>query len=179
MVGHHGRLLALGMTMVVVTACAAGPSSASGPVRDEDRESGFLLTISTPHLAWGANQPISVSAELSYLGPGTINVSGPGPGPHVKFAVVELTGDREMQGAWLMACQHWTMTRGHLAVPFAKSGGWSAEDPDAAFYEAYIDDPEFRLPPGRWEVSAIAPFSIGECTGQSVYLKASVTLTVQ
>jgi len=28
-------------------------------------------------------------------------------------------------------------------------------------------------------VSAVAPLSIGNCTGQSVFLKASITLTVQ
>jgi hypothetical protein len=120
-----------------------------------------------------------VSAELSYVGPGTVTVSGPGPGPHVKFAVVELTGNREMQPLWLLACQYWTMTRVPLAVAFAKSGGWSPEEPDAAFYEAYLDDPEFRLPSGVWQVSAIAPLSIGDCTGQDVSLKATVTLTVQ
>jgi hypothetical protein len=30
-----------------------------------------------------------------------------------------------------------------------------------------------------WQVSAIAPLSIGDCTGQDVSLKATVTLTVQ
>jgi hypothetical protein len=158
---------------VVLAACLATTS-----VRSEDREAGFLLTISSPHLVWGADQPISVSAEFSYLGPGSVAVSGPGPGPHVKFAVVELTGDREMQPLWLMACAYWEMSRNPLAYPFRKGGG-SPDEPNAAFYEVWSAEPEFLLPPGRWEVSALAPFSLGQCSGRNINLKATVTLTVQ
>ena len=84
-----------------------------------------------------------------------------------------------MQPLWLLACQYWEMTRSPLAYPFRKGGGYSPDEPNAAFYEAYFDDPEFRLPPGRWEVSALAPLSIGDCAGQNVSLKATLTLTVQ
>ncbi|HTI29395.1 MAG TPA: hypothetical protein VL687_03440 [Methylomirabilota bacterium] len=162
------------LAAVVLAACLATTS-----VRSEDREAGFLLTISSPHLVWGADQPISVSAEFSYLGPGSVAVSGPGPGPHVKFAVVELTGDREMQPLWLMACAYWEMSRNPLAYSFRKGGGYSPDEPNAAFYEAWNAEPEFLLPPGRWEVSALAPFSLGQCAGRNINLKATVTLTVQ
>ena len=179
MARQRGRYLALSVTVTLLAGCGANPSSASGQVRAEDRDSGFLLTISTPHLVWSANQPISVSAEFSYLGPGSVAVAGPGPGSHVAFAVVELTGSREMQPLRLLACQYWEMGRNPLAYPFRKGGGYSPDEPNAAFYAAYFDEPEFRLPPGRWEVSALAPFSLGDCGGRSIGLKASVTLTVQ
>jgi hypothetical protein len=166
-------LLALGLAMVV-TGCAPAP------IRAEDRDSGFLLTISTPRAEWSSHEAISVSAEFSYLGPGTATVTGPGPGRHVAFAVVELTGKREMQPLWLLGCVTWKMTRTPLAYPFQKSVAYSPDEPDASFYEAWADDPKFTLPPGRWEVSALAPFSLGGgCGGHSINLKATVTLTVK
>ena len=81
---------------------------------------------------------------------------------------------------WLLACQQWKMAGVPILVPFNKSGGWSPDEPDAGFYAAYLDDPEFRLPQGRWEVTAYAPFSVRDCdSGEDINLKASVTLTVQ
>jgi hypothetical protein len=41
------------------------------------------------------------------------------------------------------------MDRGQvLAMPFAKSGGFSADDPHAAFWRQYFADPALRLPTG-------------------------------
>ena len=171
--------IAVFLAAAALGGCSGALSSQTGIVRAEDRDSSFLLTISTPHLVWRADQPISVSAEFSYLGPGSVTVSGPGPGPHVKFGVVELTGDREMEPLWLMACAYWEMSRNPLAFPFRKGGGYSSDEPNAAFYEAWLAEPEFRLPPGRWEVSAFAPFSLGQCSGRNINLEATVTLTVQ
>jgi hypothetical protein len=73
------------------------------------------------------------------------------------------------------------MTRAGITTPFHKGGGWTAEDPDAAFYEQFSADPEFRLPAGRWQVSAVAPISLGpvDCGGTTVNLRASLVLTVE
>jgi hypothetical protein len=170
------------LVLVVVTGAvlAGGANLSQGwAVRVEDRERGFLLAISTPQLEWSAEQAISVSADLSYLGPGSITVSGPGPGSHVAFEVVELTGTRKMEPLWLLACVTWKMTAVPLAIPFRKSGGYSPDEPDAAFYEAYFAEAEFRLPAGRWRVSALGPFSVGDCSGPNVNLRAGFTLTVK
>ena len=176
MTRQRAGCLSIGVALVLGAGCALGSPNFTA----EDREGAFLLTITTPRLVWAADQPIAISATFNYLGPGSVELAGPGPGPHVRFGVLELTGDRKMEPLWLLACQHWDMTNLPLAVPFAKAGGWSADAPDAAFYEAYFDDPEFRLPPGRWEVSAHAPFSLGDCgSGQDINLKATITLTVQ
>ena len=172
----------LGVVLAVAALAGCGDQSASsdGAVRAEDRDSGFLLAISTPHLVWGANQPIAVSAELSYLGPKSVAVSGAGPGPHVRFEVIGLTGTRRMDAAWRLACVTWQMTNVPLGVPFNKSVAYSPDEPDAAFYQAYFDDPEFRLPAGRWQVSAVAPpFAVGGCSGENVDLRAGFTLTVK
>ena len=171
------RSAAVALAVVLLSACSA----ATSPVRGEDRQAGFLLTISSPHVVWGADQPIIVSAEFSYLGSDSVTVSGPGPGPLVAFEIVELTGSRKMEPIWELACATWQMTRVPLAYPFRKSGGYSPDEPDAAFYEAYMADPEFRLPERRWAVTAVAPFMTGPgCVGgQAINLRASFVITVQ
>ena len=176
MTGRRGRYVTACLAVaVLVTGCVATR------IRAEDRDRGFLLTISAPRQVWASGQPIAVSSEFSYLGPGATEVWGPGPGPHVGFDVVELTGHRKMQAIWLLACQSWTMTRLPITTPFRKGGGYSDDDPDAAFYRQYFADPEFRLPAGRWQITATAPFSLGpdSCGGPAVDLRASITLTVQ
>lgn len=160
---------------MLLTGCVATP------IRAEDRDRGFLLTISAPHQVWGAGQPIEVSSRFSYLGAGATKVWGAAPGPHVRFDVVELTGHRKMHAGWRQGCASWLMTQLPITTPFNKSGGWTDEDPDAAFYRQYFADPEFRLPAGRWQITATAPFSLGPdtCGGPNVDLRASLTLTVQ
>lgn len=169
------------LVALVITACSTTSSTKAGAIRAEARDRGFVLSISTPHQVWAPGRPIEVRAEFSYRGPGAKEVWGPGPGDHVGFDVVELTGDRKMQHLWLLACQSWFMTRAPITTPFRKSGMWTAEDPDAAFYQQYLADPEFRLPAGRWQVTAAAPFSLGpdSCGGPQVDLRASLTLVVQ
>ncbi len=176
-----GTIVVGSLLAILFTGCSASRSEKTGQLRAEDRDSGFVLTITSPRQVWAVDEPIVVDAEFAYLGPGERKVFGPGPGSHIGFSVIELTGHRRMEAIWLLACASWTMNRAPLSTPLIKSGGWDANDPDAAFYQLFVDDPEFRLPVGRWEVAADAPFSLGpdSCGGQSVNLHASLTLIVQ
>jgi hypothetical protein len=66
-----------------------------------------------------------------------------------------------------------------LSSRLTKSGGFTAEDPDAAFYQAFFADPVVRLPAGEWRITAVASFTEGEgCTGKAVMLKVPITITV-
>ena len=172
------RAMAVGSLLVVAMS---GCSFITGPVRAEDRDSGFVLTITSPRQVWAVGEPIVVNAELAYHGPGERKVFGPGPGSHIRFDVIELTGHRRMESLWKLGCASWTMNGAPISTPMIKGGGWDANDPDAAFYEQFVQEPEFRLPAGRWEVAAHAPFSLGpdSCGGQTVDLQAALTLIVQ
>jgi hypothetical protein len=59
-----------------------------------------------------------------------------------------------------------------------KSGGFAAEDPDAAFYRTFFADPLVRLPAGTWEITAVADFSEGACDGAHHTLRAPITVTI-
>jgi hypothetical protein len=173
------------MTMVVSicllsSACSLMSGNAHG-IRNETRESDFQLAIFSPREVWAAGAPIEVTAELSYVGPGARQVWGPGPGDHFAFDLEELTGVRKLQGSFLLACLSFSLTRSPIAAAFRKGADASQEDPDAAFDSTFLDDPQLRLPVGRWKITASAPFSLGPdpCGGARVDLLASITLTVE
>lgn len=46
--------------------------------------------------------------------------------------------------------------------PLTKSGGWSASDPDADFYNEFFSNPEYILPEGSYKVYAIFTYSTDE-----------------
>ena len=50
-----------------------------------------------------------------------------------------------------------------VAIQFQKSGGYSADDPNAAFYRTYFADPVLRLPAGHWKLTAIANGYLKPC----------------
>lgn len=169
--------MALAITLML-SSCAwlVGP----GP-RAESREGDFVLGIATPRLTWSSEAPIDVHATLAYVGPlATTAISASGSGP-IAFGVEELEGTRQMEAGWNDDCaKHDIGRQSPIVSPYAKSGGWSDGDPNEAFYRAFFDDPEFRLPPGRWRVSAVANFlTEAGCQGSSIQLDASVILTVE
>ena len=64
-------------------------------------------------------------------------------------------------------------------VPFAKSGGWSEDDPNAAFLSVYFADPELTLPTGTWRIDVTTAGTIGEgCRGEALDLELSLVVTV-
>ena len=64
-------------------------------------------------------------------------------------------------------------------MPLVKSGGWSADDPNAAFYDAFFAAPDIRLPPGTWEVTGHASFSEGDCGGPNHDITTTARIVVQ
>ncbi len=67
-----------------------------------------------------------------------------------------------------------------IASGLNKSGGFSADDPDAAFFRAFLNgDPVVRLPPGDWTITANAHFvEEAGCTGKVHLMTASIPIHV-
>jgi hypothetical protein len=73
-------------------------------------------------------------------------------------------------------------TKGEPArYDFVKSGGWSADDENADFYEAFFADPELILPAGEYEVSATLKYSTDpdDVLGTQQTLMVSLEITVE
>jgi hypothetical protein len=149
---------------------------------DTARDPEWVLTIGSPQSRWSVGDAIVVEAELRYLGPaeGT-EYFGSGSGP-LAFDLEEIGGTRRLAGAYTLDCRtHEIRPDTPLVVPYAKSGGFSAEDPNAAFYTEFLEDPLLHLPSGEWELGVSANLSMppGCAEGRSVNLRASITLSVE
>ncbi|MBA3779528.1 MAG: hypothetical protein H0X16_09575 [Chloroflexi bacterium] len=128
----------------------------------------FILTLTAGRTRYGANEPIEISATLEYTGSrNRVEIWGSGSGV-VHFSLDEVEGNRDMRGAYRTSCQAYELRRNvPVSVPFSKSGGFSAGDPQANFWRQYLEDPALRLPAGRWDIRAAAEFDVGnDCSAR-------------
>jgi hypothetical protein len=146
---------------------------------DVANDGTFELVMSASRAAYPAFEPIDISTSLEYLGPASsIIATGSGSGL-VGFGVQQIDGVHATGTGGTADCRDYGFTRGErTAVPFGKSGGYSEDDPDAAFLKDYFADPQLRLPPGSWRVYAIAQFTLGGCGGELHELRAEITIVV-
>lgn len=179
----HQRFLA-GALLVFVAGCAAsptpGPTETNAlPARAEDVEGPFRLVFELPNTTWSAGEAIEGQATLSVVGAGMAEVSGSGGGL-LGFGFLAVGGRRHVEPGWDLSCVLYRLAAGRpILSPITKSGGFSADDPDAAFYRAFLADPLVRLPAGDWQITAVASFVHGrECSGRSYLLTATVLVHV-
>lgn len=158
-----------------------GPHEAQPPVEERTQDEAFELVLRLPRLSWTEGEPIEAEATLTYRGPQpVIRVFGSGSGL-VLFALAQVGGVIQIGPAATADCVPRVLERGvPLVVPYKKSGGFSATDPNAAWYRAFFADPLLRLPEGRWELSALAEGYTGAgCGDVSHRLSVSVELDVR
>lgn len=122
---------------------------------------------------------IEITATLESSGTGPLDLTGSGSGP-IFFSVTRLddglsSGPPGSRGD----CEEYVLLPDEpLMVPFAKSGGFSPDDPDADFMEAYFADPELTLPPGTWRIDVTALGNIGRECGGDELIDLAVELVV-
>jgi hypothetical protein len=139
----------------------------------------FRLAIHSSRPVWRTDEAIQVGAILSYRLDEATTLRGSGSGL-IGFSLEELTGDRRMGAAYNSDCaSHLISWDDPIVAPYAKSGGFSPDDPDAAFWEAFFADPEFHLPPGQWRITAETSLDNGpDCTANPTRISTSILLTV-
>ena len=180
-----GALSTAALILVLVLAMASlGGGSDRGEAVASTSDGMFRLTIRAPVDHYAVQQPIEVVATLEYIGedPSIEVWSHPGvPG----FGVEEVDGTRRVDPGYRLSCVAYPFLRGQpIAYPFAKSGGWESDGPDAQFMIDYFNetggrpDPVLRLPAGRWRIFAVADFSEDECGGSAHELEAVITVVV-
>jgi hypothetical protein len=152
------------------------PEQAAGTVS----EGGITLSATAQPAVVPAGQPIKVEAVLTHDRPEPLIVSGSGSGI-VFFSVTRIedgltSGPPAMEGD----CARHELPPGEpMVVPFAKSGGFSDDDPDAGFLRVYLSDPELTLPAGTWRIDVSTSGNLGdECTGEPLALELALVVTV-
>ncbi|HET7676304.1 MAG TPA: hypothetical protein VFK38_00465 [Candidatus Limnocylindrales bacterium] len=137
------------------------------------------IRIASPRVTWRMEEAIVVEASLVYLGQAPVVASGSGSGL-VGFSVVQQGGPLRMEAGGTSDCVRYQLRPGPQAVAFSKSGGFSGDDPNAAFYRAFFADPDLHLPPGRWRITAHVDLVLGqECGGEPTDPSASIEIVVR
>jgi hypothetical protein len=180
--------------VVIVTALAverwvnrasasASPQPSTTPpvagVEGTDAEPLFKLRIRAESAVYRSGQPTQVRAWLTYTGPNAQEkLVGSGSGI-ILFSWEQTDGRLRQEAVATADCVPYTLAKGQArAVPFAKTGAFSGDDPDVAFWQQYFADPVLRLPVGRYRIHAITGFSVGECGGPEHRLDASIEILV-
>jgi hypothetical protein len=182
-VGPARRLMAAGLAIGVVLAACAGQTPAApsaGPTeRASDVKGAFQLTFELPRTTFRAGERIEGRATLEVISGAAVPFGSSGSGPFV-FTFEEIGGRRIVGGAMTADCSPYRLEPGRpMTSAITKSGGWSADDPNAAFYRAFLADPVVSLPAGDWRIAAGASLVEGEgCSGASRSLAAPITVHV-
>ena len=181
------RLVFLGLALgIAVTAC--GGSSPSPPIasiapvgaeRASDVQGAFQLTFELPKTTYRAGEAIEGRATLAVIGDAAVAFGSSGGGPFV-FDFAEVDGPRRVGGAMTADCAPYRLEPGRpMTSAITKSGGFSADDPEAPFYRAFLADPVVSLPAGDWRITAGASLVEGVgCSGASRNLAAPIVVHV-
>lgn len=178
------RLLAFALCLVV-SGCGNAPApgtSAPGPTLVQHAESlqgPFRLVFELPRGSWQSGDAIDGLAALSVVnGPG-VDLGGSGGGV-LGFAFAEVGGTRHVDPVSSADCAPYRLEPGDpITSTVKKSGAFSADQPDAAFYSSFFADPLVHLPAGDWNISAVAEFVEGTgCTGLSHTMTATILVHI-
>ena len=172
---------------LAVTACGSpaptaqlSPSPSSpAPAAAVDVEGPFRLTFVLPRSTWMASEAITGQAQLALTAGDQVALSGSGGGL-LGFGFAEVGGTRQMGPGWTADCRRYALAAAApMTSAITKSGGWSEDQPDAAFYRGFFNDALVHLPAGQWDITAVASFIEGPgCGGTSHEMRATVRVTV-
>ena len=192
------RRLGLLVLCSLVVACTAAPSPSDlGPserpggatptpvaglvdkaVEDVARDGTFELHLSAPRATVPAGLPVTPITTITYVGPAAAITFGSSD-PAVVFSVEQLDGPHHAGGGASDVCASTTLQRGVPDnVPFGKVGGFSDDEPDAAWLRAYFMDPLLHLPAGSWRITAELEAFVPSCGGLKHRLRASIVVAI-
>jgi hypothetical protein len=168
-------LLVAGCTLVFPDTPRVMPAIDPGPVVGESTEDRFRLTLTLPSATWPAEAAIEGEAVLA-LDQGAVELGGSGGGL-INFRYSQVGGRIVVDPIWTADCARHRLTATEpIRTPLAKSGGWSEDDPDAAFYREFLQADDVRLLPGLWDITAIAAGGCGD--GPTVSLETTVRILI-
>ena len=175
-------LLVGSLAAVLLGSCTNEPPPAPTPLTAVAANEGFVLSMAVPTDRFAVGQAIDVRTTLTWTGPDpTVTIWGSGMGP-VGFLYEELTGrQRKIGGLMTSDCARHPYERGVATpIPVGKSAAWSADDPDAAFFQEFANDPLLHLPAGRWRIVADMSGYLVPCEANapSVTLRAVLEIGV-
>lgn len=138
----------------------------------------FELSIVADNSVYKANEAIECYALLETIGEEPIAVLHSDP-----LVVFFIKGEEYFKGDYARqdSLNRTTFVPGdEKRYGFQKSGGWSADHPNASFYEEFYADDELRLPAGKYTLGVQIGYSTDEndMRGTQQTLEAFISITV-
>jgi len=138
-----------------VAVWIALPFSASHTSND------FVLSLFADQRIYKETDTIQIWATLEYIGDYDEITIWHGI-PSIIFTITD-GNTFNMGGAVVEVLVETVLQRGEVyRFEFQKSGGWSADDPDADFWRNFFAQDDLRLPAGEYTIAVIGGFSLTE-----------------
>jgi hypothetical protein len=142
------RVVLAAAALLLVTACG-------GPQLVVDTDGPFELRLVIDAERYAPGEPIRAVGAVTYGGELPSVVVAADANGLITFTTRQLDGPLRMGGVSRLMIEGYELVAGHPhEEAFTKTVGFTADDPDAALYQAWFDDPVFWLPAGRWEIDA-------------------------
>ncbi len=143
----------------VETSGKSQPEYSSMNVSEDDL---FRLSLYIVNKQLKADEPIEIYSTLEYIGENE-NITIWGGKPYIIYTLYDAQGVCYTEGLIFAVLESRTINRGEVRTfPFQKSRGWSADDPDAKYWEAFSSDPDLKLPKGTYTLTVGCAFDLTE-----------------
>jgi hypothetical protein len=125
----------------------------------------FIMTLNSDKLTYRTTEKIRIWGTLEYVGnDDTVTIFSSCP-----FMIFSIAGGDEIEfgstlgGAVVDVLVTSVLERGRVYhFDFQKIGGWSADDPNADFWETFFSEEDLLLPIGEYTITLIGGFSLSE-----------------
>jgi len=186
-IGALGIFVVLSAILIIAEVGRLGPfaenpaPSDSGPVSNTARDAAFAVQMSLPRSVYHVGEAIEVATTATYVGSAPTVRAYSEWDSLVVFSLEQLDGPRDMLDVVSdLMCREVDLGRDQpIDVPFLKNGGYSATDPQAAFWKQYFADRELHLPAGQWRIVAMLDADLNPgCQHYASSLSTAVTFDV-
>lgn len=143
----------------------------------EHKDEYFDMQLHVAQTTFKAGEPIDISASLTYTGGKKSYTVWGSSSAQVVFTLTD-GKNFGVDGASTSDLVPTEYKHGEtVSYPFVKSGGYSSNDPDAAFWKSFYAEKELKLPPGTYLVTVSSNFALTQDVLVSRY-DASVYATI-
>ncbi|MDQ0888600.1 hypothetical protein QFZ81_003688 [Paenibacillus sp. V4I9] len=143
------------------------------------KDDQFEMKLNIVKTKFKVGEPIVYSASLTYIGNNN-SILIWGGHTYILFSVTD--GKKiKMEGVNTAELTATKLNQGETReYPFFKSGGYSANDPDAGFWKKFYAEKDLILPAGTYLITARSEFSLTEKVIDSHYNgEVHTTITVE
>lgn len=133
----------------------------SSEISDICTANDFVLKLLADKASYTTDEAIQIRATLEYVGEKDTVTIWHGI-PYISFSLTD-GADFNVDGIIMTVLTSTELNKGEVyEFDYVKSGGFSADDPNAEFWEKFYREEDLRLPAGTYTVSVRGAFSLSE-----------------